>query len=100
MIKCGGSFLDSPPEHPHRRGAGNSLVNRFDAAFPLNMSKVTDVPWAVKPQEAEAEVQRLIANAHPRKIILFGSYVRGETSLDSYLSYARKVESDPSMLGA
>ncbi len=49
------------------------------------MSETLDVPWAVTPDKVEAVVQRLIEVARPRKIILFGSYVRGETNLDSDL---------------
>ena len=49
------------------------------------MSKVADVPWAVTPEKVEAVVQRLIAAGRPRKIILLGSYVRGEMNRDSDL---------------
>ncbi len=49
------------------------------------MSMVEEVPWAVTPEKVEAVVQRLIAAAQPRKIILFGSYVRGETHCDNDL---------------
>lgn len=49
------------------------------------MSTLLDVPWAVTPQKVETLVQRLIAAARPRKIILFGSYVRGEVGRDSDL---------------
>jgi len=49
------------------------------------MSQVLDVPWAVTPEKVEAVVQRLVADARPRRIILFGSYVRGEVHRDSDL---------------
>jgi predicted nucleotidyltransferase len=49
------------------------------------MNAAVDVPWAVTPEKVEAVVQRLIAAARPRKIILFGSYVRGERHRDSDL---------------
>lgn len=49
------------------------------------MSTLTEVPWAVTPEKVEAVVQRLIAVGRPRKIILFGSYVRGEVTRDSDL---------------
>ena len=42
-------------------------------------------PWAITPQKVEQAVQRLVAAARPRKVILFGSYVRGETHRDSDL---------------
>jgi predicted nucleotidyltransferase len=49
------------------------------------MSELLDVPWAVTPLKVEAVIQRLIAAAQPRKIILFGSYVRGSVNQDSDL---------------
>jgi predicted nucleotidyltransferase len=49
------------------------------------MSPLAAVPWAVTPEKVEAVVQRLITVARPRKIILFGSYVRGEEDRDSDL---------------
>ena len=49
------------------------------------MSVAVDVPWAVTPEKVEAVVRRLVEAARPRKIILFGSYVRGETNRDSDL---------------
>ena len=49
------------------------------------MSVEVDVPWAVTPEKVEAVVQRLVALAHPRRIILFGSYPRGEMDRDSDL---------------
>jgi len=49
------------------------------------MNAAVDVPWAVTPEKVEAVVQRLIAAARPRKIILFGSYVQGQTHRDSDL---------------
>ena len=33
--------------------------------------------WEVTPQKVEAAVEKIIETAHPRRIILFGSYVRG-----------------------
>lgn len=49
------------------------------------MSVLAEVPWAVTPEKVEAVVQRLIAVACPRKIILFGSFVRGQITRDSDL---------------
>src|SRR5437867_3622620 len=49
------------------------------------MNAAVDVPWAVTPEKVEAVVRRLVEAAHPRKIILFGSYVRGQTTRDSDL---------------
>lgn len=42
-------------------------------------------PWAITPQKVEQAVQRLVETGRPRKVILFGSYVRGETHRDSDL---------------
>ena len=49
------------------------------------MSVALDVPWAVTPEKVAAVVRRLVQAARPRKLILFGSYVRGETGRDSDL---------------
>jgi predicted nucleotidyltransferase len=49
------------------------------------MNAVTEVPWAVTAEKVDAVVRRLKAGAHPRKIILFGSYVRGHVTSDSDL---------------
>ena len=46
---------------------------------------MVDVPWAVTPEKVDAVVRRLVEVGHPRKIILFGSYVRGEITRDSDL---------------
>ena len=42
-------------------------------------------PWAVTPEKVEQAVRRLVDAGHPRKVILFGSYVRGEAHRDSDL---------------
>jgi len=34
--------------------------------------------WMVTPEKVNAAVDRIIETAHPLKIVLFGSYVRGE----------------------
>ncbi len=49
------------------------------------MNAVEKVPWAVTPEKVRDVVKRLITVAQPRKIILFGSYVRGQTHVDSDL---------------
>ncbi|MEK7677082.1 MAG: nucleotidyltransferase domain-containing protein [Verrucomicrobiota bacterium] len=41
--------------------------------------------WLVTPQKVDAVVRRLIEVGRPRQIILFGSYIRGEITLDSDL---------------
>ena len=62
-----------------------SLACCESSPFLLCMSTLAEVPWAVTPEKVEAVVQRLIAVARPRKIILFGSYVRGQVHRDSDL---------------
>ena len=44
-----------------------------------------DPSWLVTPEKVQAVVQQLIKAARPKKIILFGSYVRGEVTHDSDL---------------
>lgn len=43
------------------------------------------VSWAVTPQKVQAVIQRILEISRPKKLILFGSYVRGETHRDSDL---------------
>jgi len=43
------------------------------------------VPWEVTPQKVQAAVDRIVETARPRRIILFGSYVRGQMHRDSDL---------------
>jgi len=49
------------------------------------VNTLAEVPWAVTAEKVEAVVQRLIEVGCPRKIILFGSYVRGQVDRDSDL---------------
>lgn len=49
------------------------------------MNALTEPPWLVTPEKVQAVVRRLIAVARPEKIILFGSYVRGELTPHSDL---------------
>ena len=58
------------------------------------MSVALEVPWAVTPDKVEAVVRRLVEAARPRKIILFGSYVRGETNRDSDLDILVVTDDD------
>ncbi len=41
--------------------------------------------WAVTPEKVDAVVKRLVEVGRPRKIFLFGSYVRGQTHRHSDL---------------
>ena len=41
--------------------------------------------WAITPEKVDLAVNRLVEAGRPCKIILFGSYVRGETHRDSDL---------------
>ena len=43
------------------------------------------VPWAATPQKIQAAIEKIIETSRPRKIILFGSYVRGNMQLNSDL---------------
>lgn len=40
-------------------------------------------PWEVTPEKVEAAIRKIIEVAQPLKLILFGSYVRGETNINS-----------------
>ena len=43
------------------------------------------VPWRITREKIDEAVQRIVAVAGPTKVILFGSYVRGENHADSDL---------------
>jgi hypothetical protein len=49
------------------------------------MMATTEPPWLVTPEKVHAVVGRLIEMAHPKQIILFGSYGRGKITEDSDL---------------
>jgi predicted nucleotidyltransferase len=49
------------------------------------MNDAAQVPWAITPEKVEEAVRRLVEAGRPRKLILFGSYVHGETDRDSDL---------------
>jgi predicted nucleotidyltransferase len=41
--------------------------------------------WEITPQKVQTAIQRIIEVSQPRKLILFGSYVRGSMHLNSDL---------------
>lgn len=43
------------------------------------------VSWAITPQKVQAVIQKIIEISRPRKLILFGSYIRGNVHLNSDL---------------
>jgi predicted nucleotidyltransferase len=40
-------------------------------------------PWAVNDEKVQACIRKIVDLAHPRKIILFGSYVHGQMNINS-----------------
>jgi predicted nucleotidyltransferase len=58
---------------------------RPEASDSAIMRATTEPPWLVTPEKVHAVVGRLIEMAHPKQIILFGSYARGKISEDSDL---------------
>ena len=42
-------------------------------------------PWTITKGKVEAVVRRIVETSRPRKLILFGSYINGETNVDSDL---------------
>jgi len=42
-------------------------------------------PWAITEEKVEAVVRRIVETCRPRKLVLFGSYVRGEAHINSDL---------------
>ena len=49
------------------------------------MTTAAEPAWQITPEKVQVVVQRLIQIARPKKIILFGSYVRGDATRDSDL---------------
>lgn len=43
------------------------------------------IPWEVTSQKVNAVVEKIIEISKPRKVILFGSYVRGDMNMNSDL---------------
>jgi uncharacterized protein len=46
-------------------------------------SRQTSPSWAISEEKVQAVIHRIAEVGQPRKIILFGSYVRGETNINS-----------------
>lgn len=44
-----------------------------------------NISWEITPKKVQAVVQKIIEVSRPRKLILFGSYVSGNTHLNSDL---------------
>lgn len=49
------------------------------------MNNAGEPVWKITPEKVEQAVRRLVEAGHPRQIILFGSYVHGQTHPDSDL---------------
>ena len=58
---------------------------RPEASDSAIMMATTEPPWLVTPEKVHAVVGRLIEMAHPKQIILFGSYARGKITENSDL---------------
>lgn len=46
---------------------------------------VSQLPWVITQEKVEAAIQRIVEACSPRRPILFGSYVRGQTDRHSDL---------------
>lgn len=85
---------ESPPGAP----AAILLRRAFRCGFLKPLMSADGVSWAITPEKVRAAVQRLVEVGRPRRIILFGSYVRGQTHPDSDLDMLVVTEdsvSDP-----
>ena len=47
------------------------------------MPSTYEYPWEVTLDKVEAAVRKIIEASRPAKVILFGSFVRGETTVNS-----------------
>jgi predicted nucleotidyltransferase len=50
-------------------------------------SAATAKAWRVTPEKVEAAVRKIIEVARPTKLILFGSYLRGKTDINSDVDF-------------
>jgi len=67
----------------------------FDLAGSLSIIQGMDmVSWMVTAQKVEAAIKGIIEVARPRRLILFGSYVRGEITANSDLDILVVPESE------
>ena len=41
--------------------------------------------WAITPEKVQKVIQKIVEVSQPRKLILFGSYIRGDTNSNSDL---------------
>lgn len=53
-----------------------------------------DVAWQVTDEKVRQAVEKIVATARPRKVVLFGSYVRGTMHRDSDLDILVVTETD------
>ncbi len=53
-----------------------------------------DYLWAITPEKVRTAIQRIIEVSRPRKLILFGSYVRGNMNLNSDLDILVVTDDD------
>jgi len=44
-----------------------------------------DYPWKITPEKVRKVIENIVAIGRPKQLILFGSYVRGETNINSDL---------------
>jgi predicted nucleotidyltransferase len=54
----------------------------------------TIYPWEVTPEKVEAAIRKIVEVARPVKLIVFGSYVRGETNINSDVDFLIVVGDD------
>jgi predicted nucleotidyltransferase len=64
-------------------GGEVSPMATANVAFP-NTAQLTE-PWLVTEQKVRAAVERIVSSARPQKVIVFGSYARGQAKPGSDL---------------
>jgi uncharacterized protein len=55
---------------------------------------IDDYPWKITPQKVQQVIDRIVEISRPKRLILFGSYVRGETNINSDLDVLVVVDQD------
>jgi len=69
-----------------RKGAIDLWLDETQVNKPApNIARQDPRPWEVNPEKISAAVRKIIEVSRPLKLILFGSYIRGEANIDSDL---------------
>lgn len=75
-------------------GSIASSYNKVALYSPLLQGGLVDPSSLLTPEKVQAAVQKIVETARPRRIILFGSYIRGTTNRNSDLDVLVIMDGD------